>query len=241
MQRLQQGAAFLRIKLPFSPANLYAFALKLAAKNKARDTLLRLTLSRGIGAPGYLPQNARNPVLVMFLRPLPKMEQGNMAQWNLVASSFRLPANDPIANFKTCNKLPHIMARAEADTVGADEALLLNTDGFITEGASSNLFWIKRGVIYTPPPTAGVLPGVTRAEVLEITRRLKIPVRQKNIRLKELAQTDGVFLSLSSLGIVEAKSLNEKILRRSPLTKKIARAYARILMDSSTCNPRPEP
>lgn len=241
MERLRQGADFLRIKPPFTQAQLFAFALKLITKNKIPDCLLRLTLSRGIGAPGYSPGNAKNPVLVMFLRPLPKMGQGRMRQWNLIASSFRLPSNDPLAHFKTCNKLPPVLARAEADAAGADEALLSNTDGFIVEGASSNLFWIKHGIICTPPLTAGILQGVTRALVFEIASQRGIPLREKNIRLKDLTQTEGIFLSLSSLGIVEAKSLDRKTLKRSPLTGQIARAYIKNLIDSSACNPGSEP
>lgn len=241
VERLRQGAGFLKIKRPFTPAQLHEFAVRLIAKNKMPNCLLRLTLSRGIGAPGYLPKNANRPILVMSLRPLPKMGHGKVRQWNVITSSFRLPAGDPLAAFKTCNKLAQVMARAEADAAGADEALLANTRGFIAEGASSNLFWIKRGIIHTPPLAAGVLQGVTRAQVFEIASQLKIPVRQKNIRLKDLAQTDGVFLSLSSLGIVEAKSLNRKVLKQSPITGQIARAYARILMNSSACNARLEP
>lgn len=241
MRRLQQGAAFLRIKLPFSPAKLHAFTIRLAAKNKMRDTLLRLTLSRGVGTPGYSPKDAKNPVLVMSLRPLPKKGQGTVAQWKLFASSFRLPASDPLAHFKTCNKLPYVLARAEADAVRANEALLSNTDGFVVEGASSNLFWIKHGIIHTPPLAAGILPGVTRAIVFEIAAQLKIPLREKNIRLKDLARTDGIFLSLTSLGIAEAKSLNGKALKQSPLVSQIARAYEELLLNSSACNGHPEP
>ena len=241
MQRLEQGAAFLRIKLPFSPAKLHALVIKLAARNKTRDTLLRLTLSRGVGAPGYSPRNAKSPVLVMSLRPLPKMGQGNVTQWNVITSSFRLPAGDPLAVFKTCNKLSQVMARAEADAAGADEALLANTSGFVVEGASSNLFWLRRGVLFTPPLAAGILPGVTRTVVMEIASRLKIPLRQKNIRLRELLQSEGVFLSLSSFGVVEVKSLDGSVLKRSPLTAQIARAYEELLLNSSACNIRPEP
>jgi len=239
LKRLQQGAKFLKIKLPLSPTKLHAFALKLIAKNKMPDCLMRLTLSRGIGAPGYTPKSARQPTLVMSLRPAPKITP-KTPQWKLVISSFRLPANDPLAAFKTCNKLPQVLARAEADAAGADEALLLNTDGFVVEGASSNLFWIKRNIIYTPPLTAGILPGVTRSIVFGLAAKLRIPFREKNIRPKELTQTDGIFLSLSSFGIVEAKSLNGKPLRKSPITSQIARAYNQALINSSACNLAPE-
>lgn len=230
MERLQQGAKFLKIKLPYTPSQLRAFAQTLVAKNKMPDSLLRLTLSRGVGAPGYSPKSASQPALVMFLRPAPKT--GSLRQWKLITSSFHLPAGEPLAGFKTCNKLPQVLARGEADAARAEEALLLNTKGLIVEGASSNLFWIKRDVIYTPPLAAGILAGVTRATVFEIGSRLEIPIRERNIRGKELLQMDGAFLSLSSFGIVEAKSLDGKTIKKSPITAKIARHYTDMLMGS---------
>lgn len=235
MQRLSQGADFLKIKLPFSSPQLLAFALELITKNQMPDSLLRLTLSRGIGASGYSPKGAGKPALVMFLRAAPKIT-AKPPQWKLITSAFRLPANDSLAHFKTCNKLPQVLARAEAYAAGADEALLSNTSGFLAEGASSNLFWIKSGVVCTPPLKAGILTGITRAVVFEIASRLTIPVREKNIRLKEFSRADGVFLSLSSFGIVEAKSLDEKNLKKSPLTGHIADTYKQLLTDSSACN-----
>lgn len=235
LERLQQGADFLKIKLPLAPDKLTAFAVALIAKNKIPDALLRIALSRGVGAPGYLPGKMEKPTLAMSLRPAPKISHVPV-QWNLIISSFRLMTGDPLARHKTANKLPQVLARGEAAAAGVHEALLVNTDGFVAEGTSSNLFWIKRGVLYTPPLNAGILQGVTRAVVLEIAGRLKIPVRQQNIRPAELMRTDGVFLSLTALGIAEAKSLDGKILRRSPITGRVACAYNEMLIDSSACN-----
>jgi aminodeoxychorismate lyase len=235
MERLEQGAKFLKIKLPLAPSRSLVFAQTLVAKNKMPDSLLRLTLSRGIGVTGYSPRNAKKPTLVMSLRPAPKI--GPLHQWKLITSSFRLPSHEPLARFKTCNKLAQVLARAEADAAHANEGLLSNTNGFVVEGASSNFFWIKGEVVFTPPLIAGILPGVTRAVVCEIASRLGIKLREQNIRLKELAGTDGIFLSLSSFGIVEAKSLDGKILKKSSITPQIARAYTDTLMGSSACDP----
>jgi aminodeoxychorismate lyase len=228
-KRLQYGAEFLKIKLPFAPKKLRGFAGELIAKNKMPDSLLRLTLSRGVGMRGYSPKGAMRPTFAMSLHPALKMDSKSPAKWKLISSSFRLPANERLARFKTCNKLPQILARAEADNAAANEALLLNTNDFVVEGASSNLFWIERGTIFTSPLSSGILSGVTRAVVFEIGSRLKIPMREKNIRLKNLAQANGVFLSLSSLGIVEAESLDGNPLNQSSLASKIALAYNEML------------
>jgi len=231
--RLKHGADFLKIKLPLGQERLRRAALELIRKNRTPDALLRLTLSRGVGVRGYSPKGANRPTLVMSTHPAPPGGFKKAPTWTLVTSSLRLPADERLAGFKSCNKLPQIMARMEADAVRADEALLLNTDGFVVEGAASNLFWIKNGTILTSPLASGILPGVTRAVALELCRTLKVPVRQKNVRRQELLKADGVFLSLSSWGIVEANRLDGKKLKRSPLTRQIAKAYNDLLANES--------
>jgi aminodeoxychorismate lyase len=238
LERLRRGAEFLKIKTPFSSETLRDFAGELIAKNQMPDALLRVTLSRGIGVRGYSPKGAETPTFVMSLHPAPArsgpVEAGGKRgdsppRWKLIISSHRLPANEPLAQFKTCNKLPQILARAEADAAGADEALLLNTDGFVVEGASSNLFWIEQNTICTPPLASGVLPGVTRAVVSEICQMLSLKINEANIRAEELKKADGIFVSLSSFGIVEAASLNGEDCQQSPLPARILRAYLDLL------------
>lgn len=241
LERLERGADFLKIKPPFSSEQLFEFARHLFAENKISDALLRLTLSRGVGARGYSPKGAEIPATVMSLHQNPATaflkkskssahEMTNPAviafpKWKLIISSLRLAANEPLAQFKTCNKLPQILARAEADSAGADEALLLNTDGFVVEGASSNLFWVERDLVCTPPLASGVLSGVTRAVVLEICKSLGMKTRECNVTAERLKRMNGVFVSLSSWGIVEAESLDGYLLGKSPLIEKIRAAY----------------
>lgn len=223
LERLRRGAEFLKIKLPFSSEALRDFAAELVTQNKMPDALLRLTLSRGIGVRGYSPKGAESPTIVMSLHAAPA--SAAPPRWKLITSSHRLPANESLAQFKTCNKLAQILARAEADAAGADEALLLNTDGFVVEGASSNLFWIERDTICTPPLAAGVLAGVTRAVVVEICHTLALKVSEKNITAENLKRADGVFVSLSSFGVVEAASVDGEVCKLSPLPAKILTQY----------------
>ena len=233
MERFQNGAKVLKIAMPFSSAALKKFAGQLIAKNKMPEALLRITLSRGVGVRGYSPKGADNPTLVMTLHPPAKLDLEHPPKWKVITSSIRLPASEPLALFKTCNKLPQIMARAQADAAGAQEALLSNTDGFVVEGTTSNLFWIRDGTVCTPPLASGILPGVTRAVVLEICRALKIRTREIAPRPKELLGADGVFLSMSSYGIAEVVVLDGRSLRRSACVEKIRRSYQRLLSEET--------
>jgi aminodeoxychorismate lyase len=223
--RLQRGAEFLRITMPFASEVLRGFAEQLVVLNQAPFSLLRLTLSRGVGARGYSPKGADRPSLVISTHSQPEGDQQKPLRWRLVTSRFHLPANEPLAQFKTCNKLPQILARTEADAAGADEALLLSTDGYVVEGASSNLFWIDDNTVCTSPLASGVLPGVTRAVVLEICQTCGLAVREANVNPDRLRSAKGVFLSLSSRGIVEGLLLDGKALAQSTLVERLRVAY----------------
>lgn len=239
MERLRTGADFLGIKIPFGCKSLQKSALRLIAENQMPEGLLRLTLSRGVGLRGYSPKGATTPALVMTLHPLPGAprsvpartgsDPGALRGWKLHTASFRLPAGEELAQFKTANKLAQVLARAEADAAGADEALLCNTDGFVVEGASSNLFWIQGGAVCTPPLASGVLAGVTRAVTLEICDHLGVAVREQTISPEALRRTEGVFLTLSSLGVVAAEQLDGQSLQSSSLMQGIHRAYEELL------------
>jgi len=225
LERLTRGAEVLGLQLPFNAESLLKFADELIQKNHMPDSLLRITLSRGTGLRGYSPRGAEHPTLVMSVHAAPAGRSQEPGEWRLLTSSVRLPANNLLAQFKTCNKLAQVLARAEADAANADEALLLNTDGFIVEGASSNLFWIKEGQVYTSPLASGILPGVTRAAVFEICGNLGIMTGESSMTSPDLLEAEGVFLSLSSAGVAEAVSLDNQPLRRSALSHELHSAY----------------
>ena len=228
LDRLWRGAAFLGISSPYESKELTRFALALIRENRLRDGMLLLTLSRGVGVRGYSPRGADSPTLVMTLFPLSGSDPNVLQNWRLSTSSFRLPANQPLAQFKNCNKLPQVLARAEVEK-NADEALLSNTDGFVVEGASSNLFWIEQNAICTPPLASGILSGVTRSVVLELCQSISLPALEHNITANRLLDSDGVFLSLSSFGIIQATFLDGQSLHQSPLTYQLHSAYLELV------------
>lgn len=251
LARLQQGAEFLKIKLPFAPAELRRFADRLIAQNRLPNSLLRLTVSRGVGARGYSPKNADQPTCVMTLHPLPEtpgwsssfslsgdtlkrgLQPAEPPRWKLITSTLRLPAGDPLAQFKTANKLWQVLARAEADAAGADEALLLNTAGHVAEATSANVFWVEGHAVCTPPLAAGILPGVTRAAVMELCAAQGLAVTEKNCPPEKLLGADGVFLTLSSLGVVSVAELDGHALKTSPLVETLQEGYARLVANSA--------
>jgi aminodeoxychorismate lyase len=231
--RLAQGAEVLGIKVPFSPAELSTTGAELVRRLGISDGVLRIQLSRGQSPRGYSPRDANQPWLAMSVHPLPAPKARGTPRWRLATSSYRVAAGDPLASIKTCNKLLQVLARREAQDKGGDEALLLNTRGHVVEASSANVFWVQSGGVCTPPTASGALDGITRGVVFELCKRLLIPCRQRNCRPDQLRKAEGVFLTLSSLGIVEAMSLDGAALRRSAITRRIRTEYDRLLRRES--------
>jgi branched-subunit amino acid aminotransferase/4-amino-4-deoxychorismate lyase len=253
LERMMRGANFLKIKCSFTARELQEFAGQIIKRNQKTEAVLRITLTRGSGERGYTPPTGSQPSVVMMLHAAPGApasgtacsdpslsqavpEAGAPSQWRLITSFYRIPACDPLSSFKTLNKLTHIMARMEAVKNGADEALLVNTNGEVAETAGGNLFWIGDGQICTVPTSCGALPGITRAVVLEICRTLGLPVNERVIKPQALRNSEGIFITQSVLGIVPVAAFDGKPVARSPLVEQISLAYGEMLYQPSTGN-----
>lgn len=225
LTRLREGAMALRLNAPYGDEEMTSAAQAMIRRHSAREAILRLTLSRGIGRRGYSIRGANQPRLIMTVQALPETPANATEGWKLATSKYRLPVRDPLTRFKTANKLIQVMARAEAEDAGADEALLLDTDGHLAETASGNLFWIADGAVWTPPLSTGALAGVTRSVVLEIAPRLGLQSGEKLDGLAPLLRADGVFVTQSSLGIIPLTEVDGIALASSPITNEIREAY----------------
>jgi aminodeoxychorismate lyase len=229
LERLARGAAFLKIHLPFSPQELQQHAAELISRNAAGEAILRLTLSRGVGERGYLPRAANHPTLVMTMHPAPAFDPNRALEWPVITASQRVPAGDHLAGFKSANKLVNVLARMEADEKAASEALLLNTKDEVVEAASSNLFWIQNGNIFTPPLGIGLLPGITRAVTMEICQRLGMPAQERAIKPAALRSAAGVFLTQSAFGVIAINALDGQSIPVPPQIHQLHRAYCKLL------------
>jgi branched-chain amino acid aminotransferase len=125
--RLARGAQYLRIGLPFSQAATLQALDILGARNGSTDGVARLTLSRGTGARGYSPQGADRPVFVISWHPPPEGVGRELFSWRVICSTQVVSIGQQLTRFKTANKLSAVLARAEADAAGAQDALILNS------------------------------------------------------------------------------------------------------------------
>jgi aminodeoxychorismate lyase len=226
LERLTRGARFLRISFPVPPDDLLSQALELIDLNSLPNALLRLTLSRGVGPRGYSPIGAIKPALVMTLHATPAVPHPHPPAWHVITSSFRVPARDPLTRFKTCNRLPYVLARIEADEANADDALLLNHDGHVAESSCANLFWIHDDILHTPPLASGPLEGITRARLLQLAPRLQIRTIEQDVQPDALTTCHGSFLTLTSHGVVQIATIDGQSIPDHPLIARCRQALA---------------
>jgi len=116
---------------------------------------------------------------------------------------------------KTLNMLQSYMAYRNAKKIGAYDALLINRDGFITEGTRTNFFCISNKTIYTPPEK-NILLGVTRKAILKVATTNGYTLEEKNISLNDIENYEGAFISSTSSKIIPIKSIDGKDLKEAP-------------------------
>ena len=209
--------------------SLGKFAAQLIEINGVQEAILRVTLTRGIGIRGYSPKSADKPTFIMALHVLQPVDLNEPVQWSLITSSIRVPASDTLSSYKTISRVWNVAARAEAEAQGADEALLLNTNGEVAEAARGNLFWVYRDKICTVPTGRGVLPGITRAVVLEICQSLGLETNKRVIKPEHLRNGEGIFITQSAYGIVPVVAFDGEPVAPSPLVDQIGSAYEEML------------
>lgn len=202
-RRLRESARRIRLKCPWSSAYLLQAIQKVLRANRQPNASVRITVSRGPGPLGLDPSVCPKPTLVMLLhpeRPLAKIWREGVS-----IGIPRIRRNHPACldpQIKSNNSLNTILAKTEAKAMGVFEAVLLNLDGHLTEGTTSNIFLVKNREIFTPALSCGLLEGVTRGIVMRLARRAGYKVREGRYTLRDLRKADEIFLTSTTLEIV---------------------------------------
>lgn len=223
--RLLAGLRLLRIQLPLSVSDLESRAIELIHLNERPESVLRLQISRGSGTRGYSPAGAKAPQLVLSVHPAPNHSPARPATARLRTCGWRVASGGIFGSCKSANRLLQVLARAEAESAGADEALMLNELNQVAEASSANFFWIHGDRLWTPPLDSGALDGVTRRTVLELCPALGLKPGEKQLPAASLKQVEAAFLTSSAQEIIRVTFLDNRPLAESPIAEQIHRAY----------------
>src|SRR5205823_1477913 len=146
-----------------------------------------------------------------------------------VASWRRIPHDSLIPHAKASGQyLNSVLAKVEASKAGYQEAILLDAQGFVSEGTGENIYLIREGAVLTPPQTAGILDGISRKSVIQIARDLGYEVVERDLARAELYLADEVFLSGTAAELVPVREIDDHAIgggQPGPITREIQRVF----------------
>jgi branched-chain amino acid aminotransferase len=214
--------------------------LETCRRNNHGNGYIRITLSRGTGL-GLDPAHINpKPRLVISTQEL-RLYKADMYEVGLtmITCSTRVPSPDAIdPRIKCTGKyINNILAKMEANRVGAGEGLMLNQFGMVAEATGDNIFVIKDGKIATPPPSAGCLKGITRGAAMELAENLGVPVREENLTLYDVYTADECFLTGTAAELIPAVALDNRPLgngKPGDITRRLIGAFRALTAESGT-------
>jgi branched-chain amino acid aminotransferase len=216
LARLQLGARVLGLELPFDGEQLARVVSDTVRAFGQRESYVRLLVTRGEGPLGVDPTTCKKPTVVCIVAEIGLFNAEQRAQGlAMLTSSYRRPNPDvQDVAVKTLNYLGSVLAKQEVRQRGADEALLLNQSGRVSEAAVANVFVVRGRSLFTPPALDGCLEGINRAAVLEIARDLGFSVAERSLGRRDLFAADEVFLTGSGAGVIGVRSLDGRAIGR---------------------------
>lgn len=206
LDRLFNSLDAVRIDNPYPESEWKKILSQMVMKHEAQDQAIYLHVTRGVAPRDHtFPKDVR-PTVFMMSSPLKVTDQ---ATFNKGIAAITL---DDIrwlhCNIKAISLLPNILLRQTAIDENAHEAILVR-DGEVTEGAASNVFMVRDGIIKTPPKSARLLPGVTRDLVVELARAHELNCEESNFSKSELHAADEIWITSSSKEILPVVKLND--------------------------------
>ncbi|MBI5504499.1 MAG: branched-chain-amino-acid transaminase [Deltaproteobacteria bacterium] len=244
MRRLGVSARAIGLELPGGAAAIRDIVLETVASTGASDAYIRLLVTRGQGPLGVDPTTCENPRVICIVDTVELFPADKAAKGvDLATASMRRPGADVLdPRVKSLNYLNNVMAKLEAKRRGADDALLLNAAGNVSEASGANIFAVCRGVLTTPAVTDGVLEGITRMTVLELADVLGIPARERTMGRIDLFGASEAFLTGSGARIVPVRSLDTEQIGEvtpGPITTRLRDAFFEFARSNGTPIPYP--
>ena len=215
LERLEASAARLYMDLQHGPDDLrraVRAVVEAAEVGPDDEALVRLVVTRGVGPLGLdFREVPRRSVIVLVApahRPTPEAFRRGLSVALVARRRTSARALDPRA--KTGNYLNNVLALHEGHRAGADDALLLNEEGDVTEATTSNVYLVTRGLLVTPCLEAGILEGTTRRRVLALCRDAGIPASEERVPAAALSAADEVLLSSSVRGVLPVTRIDRR-------------------------------
>jgi branched-chain amino acid aminotransferase len=210
LDRLFRSAAGIRLSIPYSREEFRNIVHQVLKKNRLKDALIRITISRGEGEVGSVLPLSVEPTVAVLPRPFsghpPAFYEKGAKIVTVKDRHALLSGRRP--GMKSTSFQRNILVKMQAQQEGADDAVMLNERGHVTEGTTSNVFIVRERTLITPPLKVGILEGITRRAVAELAKRHGIPVQEGLITRKALYRANECFLTNTSIEILPVVAID---------------------------------
>jgi len=230
---MQASARIFLMELPYSVSELMAATRELIRVNDLNSCYVRPIAYRGYGDMGVNPE--RNPVDVAIAvwpwgaylgeEALKRGVRMTISSWRRNDPNVIPPRAKVTGAYVTAS-----MAKLEAVRAGYDEAVMLNTQGFLSEATGENLFVVMGGDIFTPPLSAGPLPGITRSTVMTLAADLGMPVTERELTRSDLYTAEEIFCTGTAAEVTPVREVDERVLGEpGPVTQALQQSYFEVI------------
>ncbi len=235
IERLYDSAKAIALKIPIPPDDMLKAVEDAVAHNKKHDGYIRLIVTRGAGSLGLDPRKCEPNIIIIVddivLYPKELYEAG----LEVITSSYiRNHPNATNPRVKSLNYLNNILAKIEAIRAGCLEAIMLNHKGEVAECTGDNLFVIKKGVLRTPPPDAGILEGITRNLVIDLARAAGVPFHEANLTRHDVYVADEIFLTGTAAEVIAVTKVDDRIIgtgKQGPITAQLRALFTKAIRE----------
>ena len=230
IDRLFYSAKAILLNIPMSKQQLMDATVETCRKNNLNDGYVRLVVTRGAGTLGLNPNRCSNPQVIIIadtiqLYPASLYKKGMEIVTVATTRNHHNAVNPAI---KSLNYLNNILAKIEANTAGYEEAIMLNSEGYVAECTGDNLFIIKDNQMFTPSLSSGALHGITRQTSIDLVGELGVSTSEPNLTRYDLYNADECFLTGTGAEIVPVVKIDERKIgngKPGKITKKMVKAY----------------
>ena len=233
LDRLYKDAKLIDLKIHLSRKKLSDALIKTIKINKMKtDVHLRIIVSRGIKSTPYQSPKvtiSKPTIIIIAEYKKPDIKAYKKGLKLVTVKTIRGPINVQNPQINSLSKLNCILACIEANKKNADEALMFDINGNIATNNSTHFFFVKNNTVYTSTGKYCVT-GITRQKIIELCKKNKIKVKEKNFKLKEVLNADEAFCTGSFAGIVPVNQINKKkySLKKNPITKELTNFYNKL-------------
>ncbi|MFA6134048.1 MAG: branched-chain-amino-acid transaminase [Phycisphaerae bacterium] len=230
IDRLYESARCIRLSIPYTKQELTDGIYETLAASTMKDPYIRLVVTRGEGGLGLNPFLCPTPTVFIIAGPIalypPEMYRDGMAV--IIAQTLRTSARMLSPAVKSLNYLNNIMAKIEALDAGVAEAIMLNDAGQVAECTGDNIFIVKDGKVITPPPSAGMLVGITRGVVIDCAGQLGLTVLQQDMSPQDVLAADECFLTGTAAEVIAVTKVDDRTIgngKVGPITTRLFEAF----------------